>query len=128
MIIDSTSNYFCHTVNLDLTGYERVPGSGTAGNGIFAGTYKFLVYWDNAVTTAAYIADRSGSKATSGGSVTLTAIDTTNMLSNGTATVTVRAYMTSNASGANYSITAQSTGYPLNWLAQIRVGELLASK
>jgi hypothetical protein len=122
------SNYFCHTVALDLTGYEKAPGTGTAGNGIFAGTYKFLVYWDNAASSIAYIADRGGVKATSGGSVTLTAIDATNMLSNGTATVTVRAYMTSNVAGANYSITAQSTGYPLNWLAQVRVGELMSAK
>jgi hypothetical protein len=124
------TDYFCHTVTVDLTGSENTPvlSGGTSGNGLFFGTYRFYVYWDTSASPVAYIADRSGSKATSGGNVTLTASDATNMLSNGNAAVTVRAYMTSNANFAEYSITAQSTGWPLNWLAQVRVGELLSAK
>lgn len=122
--------YYLNKVEFTLTGYESKPsgGGGGAGLGLYSASYGFYVYWDIQNPRVAYIVDQnSASSATSGGNITLVATSAKNLLTPGSDTVTVKGYMTADASGADYALTVESTGYNANWLAQLKIGDLMVS-
>lgn len=122
--------YYLNKVEFTLTGYESKPsgGGGGVGLGLYSASYGFYIYWDIQNTRVAYIVDQnSASSATSGGNITLVATSAKNLLTPGSDTVTVKGYMTADASGADYALTVESSGYNANWLAQLRIGDLMVS-
>jgi hypothetical protein len=125
--------FFMHTVNMNLTGYDRkLNTGGTAGGGTFFGQYSFQVFWDHTNTRTLYVQDLvSGSNSASGSSNGVSTVRLFNNLS-GNPAITVNVAPTTTATGSNatgyYVIRVASSGTnPVNWLAQINAGELCAN-